>query len=394
MALRACVLGHEVRGRTPWSLRILMHFEHWVQSDNGYAQWLSATWLTLAFGVMRFAHLQRSKVLEIGEDFILGRASVGKSRRGGVRRPFRWAAPRFSLRGVDLGAVLRRLLEAAGPQEADRECILLDFGPPGAPFAKVVSTGCRPMPLGRFHSLSRQLLQLPPASLELQSAAKVSSYTGRRLLPTLSDILRFSTDERLKIGGWGKAEEVERVSSTMPDVYSHNRLEVAARVKGSILDEVVRQLAVEGDFPEALLDRPWPALLHPRGEGLPDPRPRRAGPTSGEMGRSSLQEVWEADTSSPSSSPSSASSSATTRSSSTSPEPPFSWLKAAGVHGRLHLPHPTAEASRGGRIPTLCGRALFSPQVGEGVSDALAAGTWSPRCKARLPSRVRARWES
>eukprot|EP00972_Heterocapsa_arctica_P018254 2695836-Heterocapsa_arctica.AAC.1 len=45
--------------------------------------------------------------MAVSDEGFIGRAQVGKAKRGGRRRPFRWVCPRYSVSGVDISVILR-----------------------------------------------------------------------------------------------------------------------------------------------------------------------------------------------------------------------------------------------------------------------------------------------
>ena len=62
----------------------------------------------------------------------------------------------------------------------------------------------------------------------------------------------------------------------------------------------------------------------------------------------------------------------------------ISWALSQGKAGHLHL---------GSCGDFSCGRRLRMPEVGQGLSEALATGKqWSPRCYKALPNAAKAWW--
>ena len=67
---------------------MLLHFEKHAASSSQRVAWISTIWLILAFGVLRFAHVQRYSLLDEDPDMVLGRYSLGKSPVSGRRSLF------------------------------------------------------------------------------------------------------------------------------------------------------------------------------------------------------------------------------------------------------------------------------------------------------------------
>ena len=78
--------------------------------------------------------------------------------------------------------------EEVAPNQAT--LILPNFGPPRAPLDKVSSMLGKAMPVGRFHTPSRQLL------LSMQVEEDVTAYRPSRLLATVADLLQYPAPDR------------------------------------------------------------------------------------------------------------------------------------------------------------------------------------------------------
>jgi hypothetical protein len=115
--------------------------------------------------------------------------------------PFQVVRAQADLTNKDPVEVLNQCVRDAS---GGRSCswLLCDFGPPRVPLSKLSSAVWSPMSISRFASLSRQLLQMPPGQLSAEQAAGISTYSGRRLSPTLADLGQFPDTKRLKLGGW------------------------------------------------------------------------------------------------------------------------------------------------------------------------------------------------
>jgi hypothetical protein len=196
----------------------------------------------LMFGVVRLVHLQRSTFTHMDEDGGLFFCHMGKRSVRRQRFPFRWCVPRRSLTNKDPVEVLNQCVRDAS---GGRSCswLLCDFGPPRVPLSKLSSAVWSPMSISRFTSLSRQLLQMPPGQLSAEQAAGISTYSGRRLSPTLADLGQFPDTKRLKLGGWLNEELIaQQQQMAQPNRYADQKILAQLDVKMEV-QEMVRSAA-------------------------------------------------------------------------------------------------------------------------------------------------------
>ena len=112
-----------------------------------------------------------------------------------------------------------------------------DTIPSRAPFDLVQGFGSSSMTLYTFHKLSRQIVLAAKPGFDVTT---LSSYSARRLLPSVAELWHVPTEMRNKIGGWNKDEVREQVKNRMPDRYSHFKLESALQVKTTIVRNLAR----------------------------------------------------------------------------------------------------------------------------------------------------------
>eukprot|EP00973_Karenia_brevis_P069510 9664516-Karenia_brevis.AAC.1 len=58
---------HEVSPAIPLTIKWLCFWAHMTMSSNEFVAWISCIWCTMVYCVMRFAHIQRSRL----DDFML-----------------------------------------------------------------------------------------------------------------------------------------------------------------------------------------------------------------------------------------------------------------------------------------------------------------------------------
>ena len=106
-------------------VRVWAFLEELASTPNPFVRAVALAWLLCTAGALRFAHLQRSTLLRMTDCGMFFRASRGKTRTQGVRKPFEWTVPRLGLTGLDLGAQLEKHLAYAGSMGY----MIPDFGP-------------------------------------------------------------------------------------------------------------------------------------------------------------------------------------------------------------------------------------------------------------------------
>jgi hypothetical protein len=397
---------HEEKQAELLPFRVLLLLEMLVKENSSpFTVWIAITWLLLAYAVLRFQHLQRSSVQETTEDSIHARCSLGKSRRGGRRRPFYWICPARSLTGLDISGTLLNILQRArGPDPPN--WLLYDFGPPRTPLDAVTELLPKPMTLARFMYFSKQIFSSPSFGLDEDQLKRITSYSARRILPTVAERRGFTPIERLSVGGWKGAEALElRKQMSIPDRYADHRLQTALELKRDCLTGLQLGLRKAGP-PSMKWD--WKQAIDsmaPRSEA------RLSATTSTLQASSSstctldrLGDVPEAPRGQQCSDDSSGASTANPEDPSESDESSESadssqpcgpeeveWLLATSRGGRLHLLGSALDDTR-----ARCGRRLRQPRDGVGLESAAsdsARAEWSPRCWGKLHKSQRKAWK-
>ena len=156
--------GHVERQATPLRIKMWFALDMWSQSANACLAMLACAWQALLLGVMRFAHLQRSAVAELDDDFVEFYATRGKCRQGGKRRPFWWRMPRKGISGADVGGSLVKLWRAAAGQDVKPQYLLFDMVPERARLEEMSGFQQKAMSAGRF---SASAIGLAPCSLSV-----------------------------------------------------------------------------------------------------------------------------------------------------------------------------------------------------------------------------------
>ena len=388
---------HEPVQATPLSVKVWLFLEAALTHRNPFVTWLAATWFLIINGVLRFIHVQRSHIYKLTDVGIFGHCSLGKSKRGGRRRPFRWVAVRHTPHGTDLGAIFQSMVGSV-PQDGDNpKWLLSDFGPSRVPLKEVNTVMGRAMSLGRFHSFSHQFWMHAPLSLENSEARCITSYSARRNLPSLAQGARFTIDERIYVGGWLDAEAVAlQKRASQPDRYSEMKLEMSLNLKhelvitvgmaikaflerGSIThqttwEEIMQFFPSRREAQQAMkevIDPKEPSCLNEvEKKGFVDDNGDITKPENSE--KESLSEGRSKTNSS---------SSASSSLAEDAEDIPWLMSYSQNRRGYMHLQDISADTP----WTCMCGRKLKKPIAGVGLHTAKLEGAqWSPRCFERL----------
>ncbi|CAE7782976.1 HMCN1 [Symbiodinium pilosum] len=207
------------RPAKPLSLAFIVGSEMLVSSKNA---------------VLRFAHVQRSKIIQVLDNAISAQASLGKRRAHGRQRPFDWRAPRWGATGLDIGAAIHAFLRRAFKGKEQLGYFLPDLLPERCTLQSATGFASRPMSLGRFGRLSQHLFQRAPFNLSSTEAADLTSYSARRVLPTLSELCRLDLREMLLVGDW-KGARGEAADLNMPLRYPDQKLRASLCINAELV---------------------------------------------------------------------------------------------------------------------------------------------------------------
>jgi hypothetical protein len=250
-----------------------------------------------------------------------------------------------------VAAILPDILKESSHDEDPPPFLLFDLAPRRVPLNDCVSLLPSKMSPDRFDRLSKQLFMGAPACLTEAEAVKVTSYSGRRLYPTLAEMLRFSADERVKLGGWLDAEAVEtKKRGAIADTYADRKLETSLLLKREVAQAIRLSIHAIGKSAATLQ---WPDIIQ-RCATRKVVRANIAANLDIPAQGGSLLKVKKfpnqaSDTSSSSSNTDASSSSSADSEDSASEQTarPVCWLKASQGAGRLHLLSAKSKASQG-----------------------------------------------
>ena len=172
--------------------------------------------LLITVGCVRFKHQARSKLVGMDEVYLTFLCSLGKTRTGGARRPFRWLVPRCLMPEEDTFGPLANLLQI-DTAACDRtrwivpDIILRKDGRTGVFDNEATWRRDRPMPYTKFVDLLQGLLL--SMGMERSETLRVTFNTLRRCLPSIGESVAYSTADMQSLSNWtevpkGAATEV------------------------------------------------------------------------------------------------------------------------------------------------------------------------------------------
>jgi hypothetical protein len=199
---RLKVQGHVTEQAEVLPLTLIPHLRD-LARERGTRGTFASMLLVIAGACVRFAHVQRSAVVDITEDLIIFKCSKGKKRQQGVREAYRWATPRCWAPGDDTAAKAITLVKDVADKAkgyANAPFLIPDLSTsqghnigPGDVWLP------RPMPYKKFVALMRTLL----ADMGSPGPSRGWTFNAlRRLMPTGADVLQFSDRVATAIGNW------------------------------------------------------------------------------------------------------------------------------------------------------------------------------------------------
>ena len=359
--------------------------------------------------------------------FVEGLATRGKKRTGGVRTPFTWRAPRYSMFGTDVFKPLLRAARMLEDSHHEKPYFLLpDFWPPNVPLEAVTGIRMAPMTGGRFNYYVRAITQNFDKHVTATEVKDITYHRWRHLLPTLADRSMMSATERTTVGLWTGGRDDEGTSTlarrmAMLLLYASERGVSEAVTKTELIRgyrrAVVRHLQMGKKLESQWLLKRYqeqPRIL-PTLDQLVPVWPARADITEEtkhyihsklHAGDVTIESQFVEGQCLPFDHPASESeepSEGVTSQSSDSVadsegsdvglvQQDIHFIHGQRLEARLHLRHPGASDQLDPGL-TACGRRLVNAIQGVGVEEARAvAREWSPRCFRELTQEVRDRW--
>jgi hypothetical protein len=229
--------GHITVPKKPIELEAFLRLVRTARAGTGTVHLLLRACILLAVSVVRFKHANISRRVQTTSRMVTWMCPRGKRIVAGQRAPFEWAMPRFLEPSFDLAGPLLALLD----QMDERSGVPLSFIVPdiaastSAGISNVTPWVARPMPYEKWITV----LQAMPSMLgfEENDAAQLwGTYTFRRLLPTIADIVGLHEGHRQALGEWveqvaGVSKAAVRAQPLMCHRYADGKVTTAGETK-------------------------------------------------------------------------------------------------------------------------------------------------------------------
>ena len=250
-------MGHKVVQAVPLKIMVVVHWETLLGSPNDYIKMIAIGNLLIIFGVLRFQHVQRSRLLKCCAHVLIGECSQGKAKAEGVRSGYFWTLPKEGIAEKNLGEIVFNFLGKLVDKCQDHQDFLLhDFLPKHSDITGASAFSPEPLRYGRFQAATSKLLQCPPLEMSAAEAAKNTTYKGRRILPTAAGLLHLISEERAALGNWkdlsSRDAEAGKASTNMGTRYDASRLSLSARTKVMCVQALSRACDKVESFTEPL----------------------------------------------------------------------------------------------------------------------------------------------
>ena len=239
----------------------IYELENVLDRMAGHAKWtvlLAARFMI--FGVVRYAHIQRSVLRSVTDVHFVCWCHRGK--QASSRQGFFWSAPRLTVTGVDLWPLLRDQLQHVASVNGVAIEKLRGFCFDGEE--------AKPLAMSGFLQMLRYFL-----SHMLEKPSDLSSYSMRRVGPTWATMAALSEPDKLALGNWiDKGVAVGQTAAR----YSASKLRTATLLKLCLLGaaqnfsekvawtaishaEVQQQLLVDRDSMDTLMSQSMEEII-------------------------------------------------------------------------------------------------------------------------------------
>jgi hypothetical protein len=163
-----------------------------------------------SYGCLRFAHLQRSNLKQRNAAAFTGECFRGKARVAGTRPGFQWQCPSVGITGIPIAVWIFEAWKRWHKVRPQHLGIACDY-----------ITG-NAVSLAQYNTVIKEILA-PALDEDSASAPSVSSYSFRRILPTLADIRQLPWEKRTPLGGWKTQGGRDKDKSAMPIRYADRK---------------------------------------------------------------------------------------------------------------------------------------------------------------------------
>ena len=239
--------GHSIQPRVPLSFRAFQALCKLALGGSMNVATFASLALIPLVACLRFAHAQRSADWTLSHDFARAVCLKGKSRKHGTRPSFEWAAPMHVGKWKHVLGLASRVIIDLRSQVPDLSFCIPDVacGPSGC-LDERAHWRAAPMPMARFVKLLHSVLRsegLPDAEVGL-----ISTYSLRRFLPSVAEVLRTPVEVAQHLGNWTESvttKHAQPMPVQMSQHYAHDRVLSAGHTKALLCAAVQELLETE-----------------------------------------------------------------------------------------------------------------------------------------------------
>ena len=146
LAKARLLLSHVPRQAEPHDLRETAHLEFFLYKASCFLQHIAGACWALAMGTVRFRHLQRSKLLKLGDEVIAVACNKDKNPKRDASPGYVWILPRKGLAYEGSGEKFWNSVQGAiKVTESKADFLLFDLHPRGCQPQEATSFGMQEM---------------------------------------------------------------------------------------------------------------------------------------------------------------------------------------------------------------------------------------------------------
>ena len=234
----------------PWEFLNLVAL---AEELTGPCRTVAAFVLQSAVSCIRFAHVQRSRLIAVHAGWLEYECSMGKSRQGGRRPPYRWACPEVCRGSFSLVETLQQFHEEVAHPKATFlwPAIQLSSEHLWQILEETPFRTNRQMSRSRFMECFRGLLTR--AGLHPSKAHTAHYNRLRRFMPTAAMVFQCSAADAQAVGSWTENVQGSKAPTnkiTMAVHYAGERVARSAKVKLDLIAKMWRIYRTKaGDYP-------------------------------------------------------------------------------------------------------------------------------------------------
>ena len=357
-----------------------------ASSENHVIQYLALMAIIQSYGCPRFKHMQRSRPLETsdqGQSFVCYQGKARKQKQ--TAPPFTWTIPRT---GVFLPDLVALFLSVHGKIFSDPEDFLVpSWIPLRCSLSKAQGFRKARLSHGAWNQTLRELVLLGDQSWQPRPVKPPSSYSSRRFMPTISELINLPLNLRLALGSWQDNLSDDKAAAkvnAMPFRYADDSAKLSSQFEArALVIEALKRLASQtskDDWDTLTWSTQARQLLAADKSGFPLPtgsastQPLVALPVV----RSPMKDTLLRSPAVPARSSSTSAESGSSSSSSDETDAPeledfhdLEWCCPASGQGKLHKIHLDKLSPLGGVRPK-CRVLQSEPHVGRGLHSASA----------------------